>query len=348
MIERYLDDLESRIDPGVEEQLLSEWKSFLDGKNRADIFSPRRNHTAPSTIEWPSISVNQALDAHELMVLQQLSYSSAELAAGSGSLLNARANYGTGILSSIFGAEVFWMEDVMNTLPTTRPLDGGTDAIKCLLEKDVPDLTAGFGGRCFEIEKYFVQLFKNYPRISKHVHIYHPDLQGPMDIAELLWGSQLFLALIDTPDIVHSLLKRITETYRKFIHQWEETVPPQDGVTTHWGMLIKGQIMLRDDSAMNLSPEIFETFIKPYDQQLLSDLGGGAIHFCGRGDHYIHHIADMRAVSAVNMSQPECNDMEHIFQCTVDKGIALIGLQRKAAESAISRGRNLHGLVQCW
>ena len=33
-----------------------------------------------------------------------------------------RANYGTGILSSVFGAQVFEMPRHTNTLPTTKPL----------------------------------------------------------------------------------------------------------------------------------------------------------------------------------------------------------------------------------
>jgi uroporphyrinogen-III decarboxylase len=106
--------------------------------------------------------------------------------------------------------------------------------------------------------------------------------------------------------------------------------------------------MLRDDSAMNLSPAMFREFIEPYDQRLLDRVGGGAVHFCGRGDHFIERIGQMRGVHAVAMSQPEYNDMEVIFRNTVDKGIRLLSLQRAAAEAALKRGRPLHGLVHCW
>ena len=92
--------------------------------------------------------------------------------------------------------------------------------------------------------------------------------------------------------------------------------------------------------------EVFDEFIRPYDQMLLSEFGGGAIHFCGRGDHFIDRLPQMDGVYAVNMSQPEYNDMERIFQNTVDRGIALIGFQRQAAEAALGRGRDLQGLVQ--
>ena len=160
--------------------------------------------------------------------------------------------------------------------------------------------------------------------------------------------SDLFIDLIDVPDLVHALLDRITETYIRFMREWEKIVPPRKGPHAHWGMLHKGRIMLRDDSAMNLSPEMFDEFIKPYDQRLLSELGGGAIHFCGRGDHYIDRFAQMNGVYAVNLTQPEYNDLEYVFRNTVDKGIAVIGLRRDVAEAALNRGRDLQGRVHCW
>jgi uroporphyrinogen-III decarboxylase len=113
----------------------------------------------------------------------------------------------------------------------------------------------------------------------------------------------------------------------------------------HWSLLHKGNIMLRDDSAMNLSPKMFAEFVEPYDQRLLNEFGGGALHFCGKGDHYIARIPEMRGVYAVQMSQPEYNDMEKIFTHTVDKGIPLLRLPRKAAQAALQQGRDLHGLV---
>lgn len=104
--------------------------------------------------------------------------------------------------------------------------------------------------------------------------------------------------------------------------------------------------MLRDDSAMNLSPEMYAEFAEPYNRRILAEVGGGAMHFCGRGDHYIHLLCAIPGLYGVNLSQPQHNDMEKIFQSTVDRGIVLLNLDRKAAEAALERGRDLKGLVQ--
>ena len=348
MLPPYLEDLEKRIDPAVEDVLINAWKNFLDGKSDDDFFYPKRAKSLPPQIEWPPMTINEALADYDCMALHQLSDCSSVLKNGAGTVLNVRTNYGTGILSSVFGAELFIMDEALNTLPTTRPLAGGAEAIKKLLDNGVPDLNTGFGEQCFTMAHHFVTLFADYPNISKYAKIYHPDMQGPMDLCELLWGSEIFMALYDTPELVHSFLELITETYIKFMYEWEKIVPPQKEYSPHWGLMHKGRIMIRDDSAMNLSPEMFEEFIQPYDQKLLTEFGGGAIHFCGRGDHYISHMSEMTGLKAVNMSQPDYNDMECIFQNTVDQGIALIGLERFAAEAAVKASRDMHGLAHCW
>ena len=347
MIELYLEDLEDRIDPDVENVLLGEWQGFWDGDPNGGYFCPCRPKASVSSIEWPHVSCNEALESFKAMALQQLAICSAYLAEGSGAPLAVRANYGTAIMPSLFGAEIFLMPPELDTLPTTRPLAGGSDVIERLVQNGIPDLGAGYGEQTFTMGHHFVDLLSEYPKVSKYVHIYHPDLQGPMDICEMLWGSSLFVDIVDRPDLVKSLLELITETYIQFMHKWNYIAPPGDGLAVHWGLMHKGTIMLRDDSAMNFSPEMFAEFIQPYDQHLLDEFGGGCIHFCGKGDHYIHRLAQMIGVHAVALSQPHCNDMETIFKHTIDKGIKLIGLAREAAESAIKQGRCLHGNVHC-
>ena len=100
--------------------------------------------------------------------------------------------------------------------------------------------------------------------------------------------------------------------------------------------------MLRDDSLMNLSPEIYDEFIFARESRCLTELGGGAIHYCGRGSHVIDRFAAMSDLTAVNLSQPHLNEMENVFRSTVDRGIVLLGLDPAAAASS---GRNLHGRV---
>ena len=319
-----LNDIESRIDPETEEDLTAQWKAFLYGESKEDIFHPRRKKTSQPGIPIPSININDALIDVEAMLVHQLAGVSHALKTESSNLA-VRANYGTGILSSLFGAEIFEMPREMNTLPTTKPFND-TDVIRKIVEKGMPDLENGFGARVFAFGRLWQEVCAAYPKIAKYVSIYHPDLQGPLDICELMWGCEMFYAMYDEPELVHALLELVTDTYAAFLDRWFSMFPCGDEMNIHWGnMRHRGRIMLRCDSAMNLSPEFYEEFAMPYDARLLEHFGGGAMHFCGRGDHYIELLCSQPQLYSVNLSQPHLNDMETIWRASVDRGITVLG-----------------------
>ncbi len=344
MLSRYLDDIEQRIDPAMEERLYAGWSDFARGRFSGELFTPKRPHAIPSALAWPEIRTNAAIEDPDAMVLRQFRTCSDMLAGASGHLLCVRADYGTGIIPSLFGARLFMMDDALDTLPTVWPM-GGADAARTLLDGGVPDLHGGLGGKVFAMGERLRAIAAEYPRIGRHVHVYHPDTQGPLDVCEMLWGSSIFEAFYLEPDLVTDLLNLITETYIAFLREWFSLLPPSDTVSPHWGMMHGGTIMIRNDSAMNLSPELYRQFAQPFDARCLEAFGGGAIHFCGRGDHYIAAMSTTPGLQAINLSQPELNDMETIFRNTVDKHIPLIGLAPAAARAAMEAGRDLHGKV---
>ena len=88
---------------------------------------------------------------------------------------------------------MFWMDESLDTLPTTRPF-ADPAAIDRILDTGVPDMNSGLGKDVFETAEYFRETLRPYPALSDAVWIYHPDLQGPVDILELLWGSEMYIA----------------------------------------------------------------------------------------------------------------------------------------------------------
>ena len=185
------------------------------------------------------------------------------------------------------------------------------------------------------------ELFRKYShvtlKIEKYVEIYHPDLQGTVGYLRAgMWGEDLFYAMYDEPEFVAAVMQLITDTYMRFMERWQALVPPRDDIC-HWdNVMHRGQIVLRNDSAMNLSPEFCDTFARAFDSQLMERYGG-VIHFCGRGDHYIHLLKTIPNIYGVNMSQPHLNDMATIYQNTVDCGIQLLAFDRAAALRDLSR-----------
>ncbi len=336
-----LDDIEQRIDPTTEEDFHKQWEEFLYHRFTGDIFSPCRKKCSDPTVPLPKININDAISDFDLMLQKELAGVSESLASSHHNLC-VRANWGTGILSSLFGAEIFIMPYESNILPTTRTL-GGIEAMKRLVENGIPNLENGFGKKVFEFGEICRDLFSGYPNISKYVTVYHPDLQGPLDICELLFGEEMFYAMYDDPDLVHALFSLITDTYIAFMERWNSLFPPKADFNPHWSFLChRGSILIRNDSAMNLSPELYREFSVPYDQKLLDHFGGGAIHFCGRGDHYIEDLVQMNGLYAINLTQPQYNDMEKIYRATVDKGIQMLAFNRERALSDLCREGGFH------
>ena len=340
-----LEDLQDRIDENQEQFNYDNWVAFLDDRCGEEIFIPPGCEPSLPRVEWPEVTVNEALENQNAMLLQQFKSCSDILASGGGNTLSVRCNYGTGILASLFGCELFLMDESTDTLPATRPLDS-IEKIKALLDKGIPDLSGGLGSKVFQMAQVFLDVFEKYPVLRRHVHLYHPDLQGPMDAAEIIWGSDIFYAFHDQPDLVRDFLRLLTDTYIAFMRRWYDLVGQPSIYSAHWDMLHKGSVMIRNDSLMNLSPQIYQDVVRPLDRQIFDQFGGsGAIHFCGRGDHYIQLMSEMPGLTAVAMSQPECNDMETIYRHTVDKSIKLIGF---SLEHARKSNRPLRGQVQCF
>ena len=339
-----LEDIERRIDPDAEDDFVGQWRDFLWDRFDGEIFYPERKKLSAPSADFAPIHINDACKDHDLMLRFELLKISAALNHKRHNLA-IRANYGTGILSSVLGAEIIIMDRKYNTHPTTRAL-GGTERMHALAEAGIPDLRTGFGKDVFDFGELCRETFRAYPKIEKYVTVYHPDMQGPLDICELLWGGDMFYAMYDDPDFVHEVLSLITETYAAFLEKWYGIIPKNTEMNPHWTdwayLWHRGTIMLRCDSAVNLSPDFYREFSAPYDSRLLDRFGGGCIHFCGRGDHYIEMLSRMNGVYGINMSQPHLNDMEKILRNTVDRGIKVLAFPGVWAEKLKSREGGYH------
>ena len=341
----WLEKLESAIEPDWEREKLAAWKRLLAFEPPGKPFpaeGARPGGREPRPGEWPRFLINDAIRDPRKMLLRELGAAWDAVCRRAPAMLNIRANLGTGILPSTLGGEIFWMEDALDTLPTARPGEG--DALGRLLAAGEPDIRSGQGGQVFDLAAYFQQALAPYPRIREAVWIYHPDLQGPVDVLELLIGSRMFLDFLDRPDDVKAALDRVTRTYERFMERWLAQVPDsvRDGYSAHWGLLIKGGVALRDDSLVNLSPAIHAEFVRPYDDRLLARFGGGMIHFCGRGVHCVPAMAESPALHAVHVSQPHLNDMTALLATVKASGKFLYVARHRNGLDGLDLSADLH------
>ena len=342
---RYFEDVESRIDEAQEARIAAEWEDFCGLRCREEFFSPHRV-PAPPRIEWPHVPVNRAFDDMELMLYTQLKTVSDQLAGSGGLLLCVRANYGTAIIPSMFGAGVFRLPDEADMLPGAQRPEDGMETLRAAASARRYDYTLGLAPQVFEFGHRWREAAAAYPKLDRWVYLYNPDLQGPFPLIDVLAGSDLYYELYDDPDMVHEALDFMTEVYLDFTRRWQAAFPPYGkGYSVEWGLLHRGLTMLRNDAIVNLSEAMYREFAMPYDARVFAELGG-CMHFCGRGDHYIGAACEIEGLSGINLSQPELNDMEKIYAATIDRDKIIIGMPESEIVHAGACGRPLRGRVQ--
>ena len=98
---------------------------------------------------------------------------------------------------------------------------------------------------------------------------------------------------------------------------------------------------------MNISPDIYREFPFKYDSHLLEYFGGGIVHFCGRGDHYIDIVTEAKGLYGINLSQPHLNDMDKIYSATVSKGKKILALADSACAEYEKRPDAFRSMIYC-
>lgn len=338
-LERYLEDIESRLDDEQESRIQADWAKWIHHENTAGPFTVAPRRPLPSKLDWPHVNINDAIGDYSLAIYRELEGVNDSLTGGKGLILRVRPNYGVGNVATSFGAETFVMPRETDTLPNVRALD--EDEVSALMDKPLPDSEAGNLASIMGFVRQYREIQAKYPKIAKYIRVEQPDFQGPMDNLELIMGSsEVFYALYDDADLIHRLLDKITCAMERFMDHWLEFFPENRSYANYFSHVEEGMLCIRDDSATNLSPDMFSEFIVPYDGRLLKKYGG-FIHFCGRGDHFIERLTEMKWLTGVNMSQPHLNDMEKIYGNTIDKGIHL-GI---TASVEVPAGHDIKNLV---
>ena len=235
--------------------------------------------------------------------------------------LQIRANYGVGTVVSLFGAEVVVKDRGM---PWARSI--GRDAVIAALHKGVPELDSVLWRRIIETMDFYHSKLADYPRARQAIHIVQPDMQGLLDILHLLWGKDMFLSMYDEPDLVHEALDLIAQTYTTCLqqvrlHTTEEI--GEDCICVHWGV-VRGNLILKNDSPIMVSPQTYDEFVRPHDEQIFAACGPGAIHFCGSGDHCRQQMLATKGLTVMDFGQPAMNDLTAWYEQCRERNIAFM------------------------
>lgn len=233
-----------------------------------------------------------------------------------------RANFGTVLIASMFGAPV---EQLENNPPWIRHEAGAEISLDQVLDRDPLDFSQGWCPRALQTMEAYRAILASWPELRSSIGIVLPDLQGPMDNLELVRGSGLFLELATEPDKVDAALKAVATAqigFARRLHDIVQDGPP--GYAHQHAVMIKGNILIRADSAIMVSPEMYRQRLAPHDERVLSELGGGGIHCCGCIRHLVEAFLELPSLRSLDLGQSELNDVDAIYQQARAREIPLI------------------------
>jgi hypothetical protein len=141
-----------------------------------------------------------------------------------------------------------------------------------------------------------------------------PDLQGPLDTAEMLRGSDIFLDLHDRPDDVRKLLSTVTTATISFARHLAPLMNDEpEGFCHQHAVLLPGAFLVRGDTAIMISPGMYREHVAPHDARLLSESGGGGMHSCGDFSRLVPEYLALPGIRCLDFGQSELNDLDAIY-----------------------------------
>lgn len=274
----------------------------------------------PTPVEgWGTFPYSEAFHDPEKMLVNELAgvYAGAKLRDDRA--FTIRANYGVGTIASMFGCSTSL---TMDNMPWCEPLSDAR--LLDALERGVPEMTAGLGGRVLETERFYLDALAKYAKLSKAVHVFVCDTQGPFDIAHLVMGHRIYTEMYDNPDLVHRLLELATETYIRFTRAQKDVIGESDGWSYHSMMKVRGGVRVCEDAPTNISPESYKEFCRPYNERVFAELGGGWVHYCGKGYQLFPHLISTPGLCGINFGNPEMQDLGAVYTEASKRRIGII------------------------
>jgi hypothetical protein len=239
--------------------------------------------------------------------------------------ITIRPNWGTVLTASVLGGVPEQTED--NT-PWIRRDDERPITLDAIIDAglDRDDMLAGHGWipRVLETYQYYHDVLAGYPELRRKVRITLPDLQGPLDTVEMLRGDQLFVELMLDPDksaaallVAAKVQVQLTRLFAKY------TTDSGDGFSCQHGFPLPGGILVRNDSAVMISPELYRNTVFPADDYVLRECAGGGIHSCGRFQHVVPVMMEIPSLRCIDFGQSGLNDTQAIYENAREKRVCL-------------------------
>ena len=137
-------------------------------------------------------------------------------------------------------------------------------------------------------------------------------------------STTIYVDIYNSPELIARALDTIARAQIGLAkHLSSYITDSTDGFSHQHATVIRGNILIRNDSTINISPAMYSEHVAPYDEMVLSELGGGGIHTCGKTEHNVEEFFALPSIRCLDLGQPELNDIDGIYAKARQRRIAL-------------------------
>ncbi len=249
-------------------------------------------------VNMGDFGVDDILLCKELMLLRQLKEfeKKSKVQVQDDYIPIISTDLGTAIFPSAFGAKVDFFP---HTMPWAHPIFSDAKEVYSLPE---PSHRAGLLERVLEYTSYFQETTNyKYPiRVT--------DIQGPLDVAYLIWNNEDFMyAMYTHSKEVHHLLKKVTDLIINFV-KLQKNLVKTEFVPLHFPPFYMPDglgIGVSEDASAFIGPSQYKEYAIPYLNCLSEEFGGIFIHSCGNFSHNLDNLAQVYKLRGIDFGVTE-------------------------------------------
>jgi 5-methyltetrahydrofolate--homocysteine methyltransferase len=185
-------------------------------------------------------------------------------------------NLGPGIMSGFMGARVHSVTEPSETVWFSA----------------VPSVSVGDLDLTYDPQNLWWKRAREFTaamvqRWAGQLAVGHTDLGGNMDILAAFCSTEgLLLSLVDGPEQVERMVRRVTELWLRYYDELDALIHPTCRGTTCWTPIWSSgrTYMLQCDFSYMISPAMFERFVLPDLTACCDHLDHGFYHLDGKGE----------------------------------------------------------------
>ena len=279
-------------------------------------------HKTSAEIEWPGFPFGQMWNDYGAMLLNELRPVYESIKLQDDKVFTLRPN-----LSQMFVPSLFEMQAIYDS----NHLDSMPAVLSQLTQKQLNSVNIAEidFNKNWMIKKYceiianWKYLLSDFPKLSEAVHFSLPDLQGPFNLYFLLRGTEAYTDIILDPDFAHNIMQKITTLLIDLTNYLANFID-YNGIGYYWNYCYPGKIRNVDDNSIQISADLYQEFVLPYNQLLSQKCDGGIHHYCGNGEHIINQVMGIEGNRGLNFGNPEMQNWNNIYEKAQKSKIVLL------------------------